>query len=128
MTSTFKNSSLRSGGMNRRQALSRLGLAATAVYSAPVLLNLSTAAASSGGSNGGSGGSSNGGSNGGSHGASRGGSRGASGASRGGSRGSSPAASHGASRAGSAGASGSLGDDFSRDLDRLGGKIGSIFK
>lgn len=127
MSITRQNRKPRQCDINRRQALARLGLAATAAYSAPVLLNLSTAAASTGGSGGGSDGGSAGGSNGGSGGASRGGSGGASGASRGTSRGSSRAASSGASRAGSRGASGSLGDDFSRDLDRLGRKVASVF-
>jgi len=110
--------------MNRRQALTRLGLGATAIYSAPLLLNLSSAAANSGGSGGGSNGGSRGGSNGASRGGSNGGSRGSSGPSRG-----AHGTSRGGSRGGSAGASdASLGERFSRDLARLGRKAGTVFE
>jgi hypothetical protein len=83
--------------LTRRRMLIRLGLGASAVYAAPVLLRLSEARASrgsgggSGGSGGGSGGS--GGGSGGSGGGSRGSGRGSGGASlgsRGGSGGGSP--------------------------------------
>lgn len=78
---------------DRRRALSRLGLVATAAYAAPVLMTISQSAhASSGGSGGGSGNGTGGGSGSGSGGGSGSGSRGGSGSdshagSRGGSRG-----------------------------------------
>jgi hypothetical protein len=47
--------------LGRRSALSRLGLAATAAYAAPVLMTLSQSAHASGGDGGGGGGSNSGG-------------------------------------------------------------------